>query len=245
MRGRLIFLGATAGLALLSALPAAAQSRADDRVGAGFTDNRPDGPSRRDWLRTARRTDEGGFQMGNPEARTKIVEYLSPTCLECAQFVYEGGERLFQNHVRSGRVSVEYRLYYRNGVDIAAGMLLNCQPAHRYFAMMHGLLGSQPEWLGRVARVTPQQRQELVGLPPLEVARRMIAALGLDAVARRHGLDPAEQQACLNQERYEGIERVHQAAVQAGVQGTPAFFINGERSAANNWATLEPLLRGR
>jgi protein-disulfide isomerase len=33
--------------------------------------------------------------------------------------------------------------------------------------------------------------------------------------------------------------------VQAGVQGTPAFFVNGQRSAANNWATLEPLLRGQ
>jgi protein-disulfide isomerase len=245
MRGRLIFLGAAAGLALLSALPAAAQSRADDRVGAGFTANRSDGPTRRDWLRTTRRTDEGGVRIGNPEARTKVVEYLSPSCPECALFTHQAGERLFQQHVRSGHVSVEYRLYYRNGVDIAAGMLLNCLPADRYFDMMHGLLGSQPDWLGRVARVTPQQRQELTGLPPLEVARRMIAMLGLDAIARRNGLDTAAQQACLTQERFQGIERVHQAAVQSGVQGTPAFFINGQRSTANNWATLEPLLRGQ
>lgn len=39
-------------------------------------------------------------------------------------------------------------------------------------------------------------------------------------------------------------DRVHRAAVQAGVQNTPTFFINGERSAASDWATLEPLLRG-
>jgi hypothetical protein len=242
----IIFAGLAAGA--LFAAPAGgayAQSRADDRVGAGFTNNRSDGPNRRDWLRTARHTPEGGFRLGNPEAATKIVEYLSPSCPECAQVTHESGERLFQQQVRTGHVSVEYRLYYRNGVDIAAGLLLNCQPAERYFDMMHALLGSQPQWLGRIREVTPEQRQALSGLPALEVARRMIPMLGLDTIARRNGLDAAAQQACLTQEGLDGIERVHQAAVQAGVQGTPTFFVNGQRTEAHNWAALEPLIRGR
>jgi protein-disulfide isomerase len=224
---------------------ASAQTRGDDRVGAGFTNSRPDGPNRRDWLRSTRHTREGGFLIGNPEATTKIVEYVSPSCPECAQFTHEAGEQLFQQYVRTGHVSVEYRLYYRNGVDIAAGMLLNCLPPDNYFDMMHNLLGSQPQWLGRIAQVTPAQRQALSGLPALEVARRMIPMLGLDAIARRNGLDTAAQQACLTQERLDGIERVHQAAVQAGVQGTPSFAVNGTLSSAHNWAALAPLVRGR
>jgi hypothetical protein len=246
LRRRIILAGLAAGAAGAASVGAAyAQSRADDRVGAGFTNHRSDGPNRRDWLRTARHTPEGGFRIGNPEAATRIVEYLSPSCPECAQFTYESADRLFQQQVRTGHVSVEYRLYYRNGVDIAAGLLLNCQPANRYFDMMHNLLGSQPQWLGRIARMTPQQRESLRGLPALEVARRMIPMLGLDAITRRSGLDTAAQQACLTQERLDGIERVHQAAVQAGVQGTPTFFVNGQRTEAHNWAALEPLLRAR
>jgi hypothetical protein len=241
---RLLFAALTAA-SFAIALPAVAQTRGDDRVGSGFTDHRAAGPNRRDWLQTARHTDEGGFRIGNPEAATKIVEYLSPSCPECAQFTHEASEQLFQQYVRTGHVSVEYRLYYRNGVDIAAGMLLNCLPADNYFDMMHALLGSQPQWLGRIRDVTPQQRQELSTLPPLEVARRMIPMLGLDAIARRNGLAPAAQQACLTQERLDGIERVHQAAVQAGVQGTPSFVINGTLSQVHNWAALAPLVRGR
>ena len=237
MTSKKILLAPLAAAATIGAMvPAAsAQTRADDRVGAGFTNNRPDGPNRRDWLRTTRHTREGGFLIGNPDAATRIVEYVSPSCPECAQFTHEAGERLF----------VEYRLYYRNGVDIAAGMLLNCLQPETYFEMMHNLLGSQPQWLGRIAQVTPAQRQSLSGLAPLEVARRMIPMLGLDAIARRHGLDAAAQQACLTQERMDRIETVHQAAVQAGVQGTPSFVVNGTLSPAHNWASLEPLVRGR
>lgn len=243
---RKILLAALAAVTLAATLPAAsAQTRADDRVGAGFSNNRPDGPNRRDWLRTMRHTREGGFLIGNPEAATKIVEYVSPSCPECAEFTHQAGERLFQQYVRTGHVSVEYRLYYRNGVDIAAGMLLNCLEPEKYFDMMHNLLGSQPQWLGRIAQVTPAQRASLSGIAPLEVARRMIPMLGLDAIARRHGLSDTNLQACLTQERMDGIETVHQAAVQAGVQGTPSFTINGTLSPAHNWAALEPLIRGR
>ena len=244
MTGRLLLLGACA-VAALGATGAAAQTRADDRVGAGFTNNRSDGPNRRDWLQTTRHTREGGFLIGNPDAATKLVEYLSPSCPECAEFTHQAGEQLFQQYVRTGHVSVEYRLFYRNGVDIAAGLLLNCLPSERYFDMMHNLLGSQPQWLGRIREVTPQQRQALSGLPPLEVARRMIPMLGLDQIARRNGLDAAAQQACLTQERLDAMERVQQAAAQAGVQGTPSFIINGTLSQVHNWAGLEPLVRGR
>lgn len=242
---RKILLTTLAAATFAAVLPAAsAQTRADDRVGAGFSNNRSDGPRRRDWLRTMRHTREGGFLIGNPEAATKIVEYLSPSCPECAEFTHQAGGRLFQQYVRTGHVSVEYRLFYRNGVDIAAGMLLNCLPADSYFDMMHNLLGSQPQWLGRIRNVTPEQRASLSGVSPLEVARRMIPMLGLDDIARRNGLDVAAQQACLTQERMDGIERVHQAAVQAGVQSTPSFAINGTLSPAHNWAALEPLVRG-
>jgi hypothetical protein len=244
---RNILLAALAAAASFGAIAPAtsAQTRADDRIGAGFTNNRSDGPNRRDWLRTTRHTSDGGFLIGNPDAATKVVEYISPSCPECAEFTHQAGEQLFQQYVRTGHVSIEYRLYYRNGVDIAAGMLLNCVPAETYFDMMHNLLGSQPQWLGRIRNVTPEQRQSLSGLAPLEVARRMIPMLGLDAIGRRHGLDAAAQQACLTQERMDGIERVHQAAVQAGVQGTPSFAVNGTLSQAHNWASLEPLVRGR
>jgi len=235
MRIRLL----VAALAAIAALtPAASAQYRSEGI-------RSDGPNRRDWTDTAARTPEGGFRMGNPEARVKVIEYLSLTCPHCAQFAHEGGERLFQHHVRSGRVSVEYRNFYLNGVDIAAALLSRCARPREYFSMTHALLGSQPQWMGRINAITPAQRAELAGLAPLEVAQRLVSMLGLDAIGARHGITPAIRQSCLTQANLDQLERMNAAGTAAGVTGTPTFVINGRLAGhIHDWAALEPLLRG-
>ncbi len=237
------FRAVIAALAATAAIALPAATSAQDRIGPGFTNNRPDGPSRRDWLLTAARTPEGGFRIGNPNAEVKVVEYLSTTCPHCAEFAHEGGARLFQQHVRNGHVSVEYRNYYLNGVDIAAALLSRCAQPREYFNMTHTLLGTQPQWMGRVNAITPEQRAELQTLAPLEVAKRLIAMLGLDAIGQRYGITPQVRAQCLTQASLDQLDALHSAGAAAGVNGTPTFFINGQMTQANSWAAIEPLLR--
>jgi protein-disulfide isomerase len=229
--------------AVTVALPVA--SLAQDRIGPGFGGPRPRGPQGRDWRTTAERTPEGGVRVGNPNARVKVVEYLSLTCPHCAEFAHQAGPRLFGDHVRSGLVSVEYRNYYLNGVDIAAALLSRCAQPREYFEMTHALLATQPQWMGRVNAITPEQRAELQSLPPLEVAKRLIAMLGLDAIGQRHGITPQVRAACLNQASLDQLDSLHSAGAAAGVNGTPTFFINGRMVQENSWAAVEPLLRAR
>jgi len=232
-------------IAALAALAAAALPLAPSFAQYRSEGIRSDGPDRRDWTDTAERTPEGGFRMGNPQARVKVIEYLSLTCPHCAQFAHEGGQRLFQHYVRSGRVSVEYRNFYLNGVDIAAALLSRCARPREYFSMTHALLGSQPQWMGRINAITPAQRAELAGLAPIEVAQRLISMLGLDAIGARHGITPAIRQSCLTQANLDQLERMNAASTAAGVTGTPAFVINGRLAGhIHDWAALEPLLRG-
>jgi protein-disulfide isomerase len=207
---------------------------------------RSDGPDRRDWTQTVARTPEGGFRMGNPDAPVKVVEYLSLTCPHCAEFAHQGGERLFQQYVRSGRVSVEYRNYVLNAYDLAAAFVSRCASPRQYFNMSHELLGTQPRWMGRMQTLTDAQRAELRGLAPLQAMQRIVAMLGLDAVAARHGLTPAAQRTCLaDQAALDRIGEMQQAAQRLGVTGTPTFLINGQLAQVNTWAAIEPLLRGR
>jgi protein-disulfide isomerase len=241
-----ILIAALAGAALV-VLPAAGalSQRNTNNEGRGG-ERRSNGPEGRDWMETAVRTPEGGFRVGNPNARIKLVEYLSLTCPHCAEFAHEGGERLFQTHVRSGRVSVEYRNYVLNAYDLAAAFITRCTSPREYFLMSHELLGTQPRWMGRMQGLTDAQRAELRGLAPLQAMQRIVAMLGLDAVAARHGLTPARQRTCLaDQAALDRIGTMHQAAEALGVQGTPTFFINGEMVQVNTWAGIEPLLRGR
>jgi protein-disulfide isomerase len=238
-------IAALAGFALV-ALPAGAFAQRNPNETGRGGERRSNGPEGRNWLDEAVRTPEGGFRVGNPNARVKVVEYLSLTCPHCALFAHEAGERLFQDHVRSGRVSVEYRNYVLNAYDLAAAFITRCATPTKYFEMSHELLGTQPRWMGRMQGLTDAQRAELRALAPLQAMQRIVAMLGLEAVAARHGITPARQRTCLaDQAALDQIGTMHQAAEGLGVHGTPTFFINGQMVQANTWASIEPLLRGR
>jgi protein-disulfide isomerase len=240
------YIAAGAAIAALT-LPAAALAQPDRTREQRGGERRSDGPDRRNWTETAVRTPEGGFRMGNPDAPVKVIEYLSLTCPHCAEFAAQGGERLFQSYVRNGRVSIEYRNYTLNGFDLAAAFLSRCASPREYFNMTHYLLGHQPQWMGRMQALTDAQRTELRAMTPIQAMQRLALMLGLDAIASRHGITPAQQRACLaDQAALDRIGTLMQTArSQHNVSGTPVFVINGEVAQVNSWAGIEPLLRGR
>ena len=199
----------------------------------------------RDWTAVAARTPEGGFRIGNPNAQVKLVEYLSLTCPHCAEFAHESSAPLLNQYVRSGRVSLEYRNYYLNGLDVAAALLSRCAAPRAYFNLTHALLASQPTWMGRIQSLTEAQRTELGALRGIQAAQRLIEVIGLDAIAARHGVTARMRRTCINQANLNGLEALHAGGQRLGVGGTPTFFINGRSLDTNSWAGIEPLLRGR
>lgn len=230
MKRRLLLAALLAFAAPPLAAPAAAQAPA----------------AQRDWTQVVAATPEGGFRMGNPQAPVKVVEFLSLTCGHCANFSAEAGPRLVA-YVRSGRVSIEYRNFVLNGLDMAAAYLSRCAAPQNYFALTHALLASQQEWVGRMQALSAAQQAEMRGLSPTATMQRVVAATGLDAIAARHGLDAAQQRACLSDQA--GLDRLAQmreAGTRYGVSGTPTFAVNGRiAGSVHDWASLEPLLRGR
>jgi protein-disulfide isomerase len=227
------FLPVLAALAAATALAGPATDAAAQRRAAAATN----------WTRVAVRTPEGGFRIGNPNARIKLVEYLSTTCGHCAQFSRESAARLIPVHVRSGRVSVEYRNYYLNGLDVAAALISRCASPARYFAMTHELLATQATWTARMRNVPAARQQQIQAMAPPQAMEALIAVLGLDVMGQRHGITPAVRRQCLTQANLDRLEQLHGQGVSAGVQGTPTFFINGVLQNVNSWATIEPLLR--
>lgn len=228
------------------ALPVADVSAQRDtsRTGRGG-EQRSDGPDRQDWTRTVERTAEGGFRMGDPDAPVKVIEYISLTCPECADFTDRAGRRLFQDYVRTGRASIEYRNFTLNGFDLAAAFLSRCAEPERYFDLTHDLLGNQPQWMGRMQALTEAQRNELRGLPQLEAMQRIVAWLGIDRIAARHGISAQAQRTCLaDQAALDRIGAMMQTAQAQGVAQPPAFIVNGQRAEESDWPGLERLIRG-
>lgn len=221
---------AAIALAAVAVLPAMAQRPAPART------------AQTDWTRTVARTPEGGFRMGNPDAPVKLVEYLSLTCGHCATFAADGSAGL-REHVRAGRVNVEYRNYVLNIYDLAAAVLSRCAAPRDYFALTEALLAQQADWTARGEALTPEQRAQINVRPTPASIARTTELLGLTGIAARHGVSPARARTCLaDPANLRQVVGMVAAAERLGVDSTPTFLLNGRLLGPQNWASLQPLL---
>jgi protein-disulfide isomerase len=193
-----------------------------------------------DWTRTFTETPDGGFKMGNPNAKIAIVEYGSLTCPHCRHFAETGMKPLLARYVRPGKASYEYRSLILNNVDVAAVLIARCGGAGRFFPVAEELYATQPTWLGKLT----EQGEKLDALPENEQRVGVAKVAGLLPIAARHGIPSAKAQQCLRDDTAAAaLDEMAQKASDLGVTGTPTFFVNGKIVDASDWATLEPFLK--
>jgi protein-disulfide isomerase len=211
----------------------------------GATHSQAPGAAQQDWSRTVVATPEGGFRIGNPDAPVKLVEYASLTCPHCAEFAVHSKGSLIANHVRSGRVSFEFRNFVLNGIDAAASLLARCASPAEFFPLTERMFETQQDWTDRIRALSEAEKQRIMALPPAEAYAQVVQAGGLIDLAGRHGVTAERGRQCLgDQAGVQQLERLAQAAEALGVQGTPTFFLNGRKLDVNTWAQIEPLLAG-
>jgi protein-disulfide isomerase len=202
------------------------------------------GPVQRDWTRIVVATPEGGFRMGNPAAPVKLVEYGSLTCSHCAAFAQAGTAQLRARYIRTGRVSLEYRNYILNGLDVAASLVARCGGPGRFFPVADRLYATQGQWMGRVTALSQAQKDRMSAAPESQRLGYLADAAGLTQIAAQYGIPQVRAKMCLADKA--GLNRLGamaQAAEAQGVGGTPTFFLNGANIGTHTWATLEPILR--
>jgi protein-disulfide isomerase len=197
----------------------------------------------RDWSKIVVATPQGGFRMGNPAARVKVVEYGSLTCPHCAAFSRTGEQPFIHNYVKGGRVSYEYRNFVLNNVDVVASLLARCA-GPGFFRVADKFYATQDQWLAKATAMTAADRARINALPDNRKLGHVADLLGLTGIAATAGLVPARGKLCLADKA--GVTRlgqIYQAGAKLGVEGTPTFFINGAKADVNTWPSLEPLIR--
>jgi protein-disulfide isomerase len=202
-------------------------------------------PNGGDWTQTLAKTPEGGFRMGNPEAPVKLVEYGSLSCPHCAEFEEQGVPALRDTYVKSGQVSWEFRTYLLFPTDPGISLLANCQSAEAFFPAVEQIYKDQRNWMTKIQQMPQDQLTALGTLPLRESAGIVVRAAGLDEFFRQRGMPSAQIQSCLaDPAGLEKIAEIKRKGDEAGVNGTPSFFINGKFvEGAANWRGLEPALR--
>ena len=150
---------------------------------------------------------ENDHAIGNPNAKVTVVEYASVTCGHCANFHETVYGDFKTKYIDSGLVRFVFREFPTAPQNIAqAGFLLaNCADDERFF----DAISLQ---FKRIGQIRQDPRGELV------------------KIARSAGLSEADFETCLqNEEEIEKYKTKVQYGQDAGVTGTPSFFINGEK----------------
>jgi protein-disulfide isomerase len=213
-------------------------------VAVNFTPAAAKAPPVRDWSRMVVATPEGGFKMGNPAAKVKLVEYGSLACPHCRHFEETGYKPLVQQYVRTGRVSYEFRNLLLNGPDISVSLLAHCAGPANFFPMSEVVYATQPQWFEKVNGLSEAESAELEKMTNEQRIVRFADIAGFPQIAARFGVTAARARQCLSDPK--GIERLlsmTKAAEDGGIGHTPTFLINGKVTDAATWEQLEPLLK--
>ena len=153
------------------------------------------------------------FALGSPDAKVKIVEYLSFTCPHCEHFHAEIFPKLKADYIDTGKVLIEYHEVYFDQMGLLGAMLARCGGEMRYFGLTDMLYDKQRDWAAA----------ESIDAAVVELKK----------FARAAGMDDAAVDVCLHDQKMaESLVAHYQANIAKDYpgdtfKGTPSFIING------------------
>ena len=198
----------------------------------------------KDWSRTMTVTSEGAYVIGNPGAKTRLVEYVSYTCPHCAHFVAEATGPLKSGWVSKGAIAIEVRNLVRDRYDLAAALLARCGGVARFAGNHEAIFAAFPQWVEKVQAYETAPSTLPADAGPDAALIDIADKTGLFALMGKRGISVAQGRACLadGKARDAVMAMRKRALEQDGITGTPGFLINGKRVDAHDWAALRPLL---
>ena len=148
--------------------------------------------------------------LGSADAPITIVEYASVTCGHCANWHESVWPDLQAKYVNTGKARYIYREFPTGNVSLATvgHLLANCAGDDKFF----GMIGVQMKRQSQILSAGSGVKDEYV------------------ALAKSAGMSEADFDACMSdQDQIDRLNAVADAGSNAGVTGTPTFFINGKK----------------
>lgn len=202
------------------------------------------------WSDVVNATSAGGYMMGNPNAKVKLIEVGSLSCPHCKAFDDEGVPALIQNYVKPGKVSWEFRPYLIHGpIDMALNLVARCNGVKSFFPIAQSMYKDQPALMSKIEGVPQDKFAQIQNLPTNQVFIATANLLGLQDWAAARGVPQAKSNQCLSDQKM--IDQQVQLTSDVNTQypdfsGTPAFILNGKLlpKEVTTWDKLKPSLDG-
>jgi protein-disulfide isomerase len=150
----------------------------------------------------------GEKTMGKPNAPVTVIEYASLTCPICAAFHKSTFPQFKKAYVDTGKVFYIYRDFPIGHASATATQAVHCAPEKDYFKLVDKFYAQQSDWVAQDVKVDA------------------IYNVVKETRMKREAFDT-----CLkNQNINDGLVWVQERGRQFGVNGTPTFFINGQKT---------------
>lgn len=176
-----------------------------------------------------------GRTVGSPDAPVTLTAYLSTTCGHCADWHSREFPAFKARYVDTGKVRVVYRDLFTPPAQLAmyGAAMARCAPPARYDAALTTLFQGQA-----ALRASGHSQAGAIAW--------------LKSAGEAGGLTVEQMNACTNDmAALQALSARNDQAAVDGVQGTPAFFVNGQPLPANSGhdlaafqAIIDPLLAG-
>lgn len=162
--------------------------------------------------------------QGSVDAPIEMIEYGSFTCPHCAAFHADQYQQLKTDYIDTGKVRFVFREVYFDRFGLWASMIARCGGELRFFGIHDILYETQQDWVA--------------GGDPALIAENL-RKIGLTA-----GLDTATLDTCLSDatQAQTLVAWFEENAARDGIEGTPTFFINGEKYSNMSYEDLTVIL---
>lgn len=151
---------------------------------------------------------ENDMYEGEKNAPVQVVEYASMTCGHCADFHTKHYHEIKEKFIDTGKVRFIFRELPWDNKALAVSMVARCAPKGEYFNFVSALMSTRDTWA---------MSDDFMG--------------SVKQIARLGGMSPAAVDACMKNTAVNDIVRKSYATAVGPlkVQGTPTFFVNGQR----------------
>lgn len=182
----------------------------------------------------------GDRTLGAADAPVTLTVYLSTTCSHCADWHNNDFPAFKARFVDTGQVRVAFRDLPTppQPVAIAGAVMARCAPEERYDAVLDALF-----------------RGQAMLREPSTASSQAAVTHWLGTAGLAGGLTVEQMNACMsNEAAFTEVEARAEQSFADGVDGTPAFLLNGKRVSPDGLAAwdvaafeplIQPLLDGR
>lgn len=229
-----------------AAIPAGAQKQSRSQELAKPESSFSAGAAANAWPTVIART-ERGHLIGNPEAESRMIEFVSYTCPHCASFTDQGEPGLELTLIAPGKMSLEVRSVIRNPLDLVATLLAGCGDPARFKDRHRLLMNTQDTWATKASNA-PVSQQQIWMRADASARVNMANAIGLIDTMTKAGQSRVEVTNCLTNDKaaLALLDGGDADRAEFAFPGTPSFALDGKLiDNVHDWKSLYPVLSAR